>query len=198
MKNLSLLFICLLTVSISLYSQKWTKAQLEIANTAKDISYLTKVEKDVILYINLCRLFPKEFAQIEVAKFELTVDHSDSILTEFAIYKKSLIIDLERRQNCKALKFDKLLYLDAKCYSNEISKVERNGHDRIDCKLSNYAECISFGQETGKKIALQLLIDVGIESLGHRKICLDKSYNKIGFSSTNHFIWKFCAVGEFI
>lgn len=197
MKSLILTLSLLLISSITI-AQKWTKTQLDLANTTKNITYLTKVEKEAILYINLCRLFPKEFAQNEVAEYFLDKTLDDSTLSEFASYKKTLMDDLIKRKSCKGLTFDKVLYLDAKCYSNEISVVDRDGHDRVNCKKSNYAECISFGQETGKQIALQLLIDAGVQSLGHRQICLDKSYKKIGIRSTSHFRWKFCAVVEII
>jgi uncharacterized protein YkwD len=197
MKHKTLTLLILFIASIS-NAQKWTKAQLDLANTAKNITYLTKVEKEAILYINLCRLFPKEFAQNEVIDYFLDPTLDDSTLSEFASYKKTLINDLVKRKPCKALTFDKVLYSDAKCYANEISVVDREGHDRVICKKSNYAECISFGQQTGKKIALQLLIDAGVESLGHRNICLDKAYKKIGLCSTSHFRWKCCAVVEII
>jgi uncharacterized protein YkwD len=84
------------------------------------------------------------------------------------------------------------------CYSKEISNTDREPHQRIDCPESNYAECICFGEQTGKGIAIQLLIDAGVESLGHRESCLDKTYKTIGVSATTHFIYQFCAVLELI
>lgn len=189
--------LILLAVSVSSFSQSWTKSQLDKANTAKNIPYLTKAEKETIMYINLCRLFPKEFSELEVSPYQMDEDYEDSVLLEFKKFKTSLQNDLLNRMGCKSLKFDKTLYLDAKCYSTEISKANRDGHDRINCKETNYAECISFGKKTGKDIALQLLVDASVESLGHRKVCLDKSYTKIGVSSNKHFESEFCAVAEF-
>jgi uncharacterized protein YkwD len=185
-----------LAFSVSSFSQGWTKSQLDKANTAKNISYLTKTEKEAIMYINLCRLFPKEFSNLEVSQYQIDEEYQDSVLVEFEEFKNSLLNDLLTRKACKPLKFNRTLYLDAKCYSTEISKVNRSGHDRVFCKKTNYAECISFRQKTGKDIALQLLIDAGIKSLGHREICLDKSYTKIGISSNKHFEFEFCAVAE--
>ena len=196
MKAKTVFIFILLAVSASSFSQVWTKLQLEKANTAKNISYLTKPEKEAILYINLCRLFPKEFSELEVSQYQMNEDYEDSVLIEFEEFKRSLQNDLLNRKACKALIFSRTLYFDAKCYSTEISKVNRSGHDRVNCKKTNYAECISFGQKTGKDIALQLLVDSGIKSLGHRKICLDKSYSKIGLSSNKHFEFEVCAVVE--
>lgn len=191
------LFTCLIFSMIS-KAQSWTNAQLDSADTAMDIDYLSKVEKDAILYINLCRMFPKDFVRIELSKYEVDSNYEDSYLKSFAAYKKSLQEDLLKKEAAEALQFDNVLYLDARCYYTEISQADREGHERKDCPPSNYAECISFGQVAGKDIAMQLLIDAEVPSLGHRMICLDKAYHKIGLSAGRHFTWKFCAVAEFI
>lgn len=196
MKSKTFFLLILLTASVSAISQGWTKSQLAKANTAINIPYLTKTEKEAILYINLCRLFPKEFSELEVSQYQMNENYEDSVLMEFEQFKKSLQTDLLKRKACNALQFSRALYLDAKCYSTEISKVNRSGHDRRTCKKSNFAECISFGQRTGKDIAMQLLVDSEVKSLGHREICLDKSYTKIGLSSNIHFEYDFCAVAE--
>ena len=197
MKSKTVFLFILLTASVPSFSQGWTKSQLDKANTAKNVSYLTKTEREAIMYLNLCRLFPKEFSELEVSQYKINEDYEDSVLIQFEEFKKSLQTDLLSRKACKALTFSRTLYLDAKCYAKEISKVNRSGHDRVNCKKTNYAECISFGQRTGKDIALQLLVDSGIKSLGHRKICLGKSYTKIGLSSNIHFEFEFCTVAEF-
>jgi len=44
---------------------------------------------------------------------------------------------------------------------------------------------------------MQWLIDSGIESLGHRKICLQPAYKKIGIKVNPHFEYGHCAVAEF-
>lgn len=189
--------LILLTASVSSFSQSWSKSQFDEANTARDISYLTKSEKETIMYINLCRLFPKEFLELEVNPYQIDEDYGDSVVKEFKEFKRSLQSDLQTRTPCQSLKFERALFLDAKCYSREISKNDRNPHGRIDCKKNNYAECVSFGEETGKDIALQLLVDAGVASLGHREICLYKSFSKIGVSCNSHSEYKFCAVAEF-
>ncbi|MBL0357999.1 MAG: hypothetical protein IPP72_14465 [Chitinophagaceae bacterium] len=52
------------------FCQVWTAAQLNEANTAADLEYLSAPEKQVILYINLCRLYPQQFAANEVKKYK--------------------------------------------------------------------------------------------------------------------------------
>lgn len=196
MKYKNSLLIFFLILCFNAFSQKWAKHQIELANTANNVSYLTINEKEAIMFINLCRLFPGQFAQNEIANYNYNLEFDDSVLKEFEKYKKSLLNDLMVRKSCKALKFDNSLYEDAKCYSTEISTAERYGHDRMNCKNSDFAECISFGEETGKEIALQWLFDFGVKSFGHRNICLDKTLKIIGLKINVHYEWQFCAVAE--
>lgn len=92
-KSIFLLTI-FLAVSISVFPQSWSKSQLDEANTAKDISYLAKSEKETIMYINLCRLFPKEFLELEVNPYQIDKGNGDSVLQEFREFKRSLQRDL--------------------------------------------------------------------------------------------------------
>ncbi|MDA9817396.1 hypothetical protein N9C19_01340, partial [bacterium] len=62
--------IILFLIKFSLFNaQNWTNTQILEANTAKDIEYLTKVEKECVMYINLCRLYPKEFLKHELLNY---------------------------------------------------------------------------------------------------------------------------------
>ena len=97
-----------------------------------------------------------------------------------------------------ALQFDKDLYNDAKCFAAEMGTAGRVSHERKTCKKYNYAECCSYGMETGRDIALQWLIDHDVQSLGHREICLDKAYTKIGVATHYHAKWGMCSVAEII
>jgi len=191
----TLLFFFLLT-TIIIHAQ-WTDAQLDEADTAADIENLTDEERDVILYINLCRLFPKQFAELELSPYKVNEGFPDSYKKQFQKYKKTLLKDLANRQPANALRFDSALHADSRCYAKEISKADRKGHTRINCPESNYAECISFGMTNGRDIAIQWLVDTGVSTLGHRKIVLDPSYKKTGVTISNHFKWPGCAVAEF-
>jgi len=179
------------------HAQSWSAEQLELANTASDADYLTQDEKDAVLYINLCRMYPQDFLAKEVIPYEIDAAYSQRYQREFIRYKLLLVRDLEAREPCGALKVDKTLFNDAKCYAKEISTQDRSGHQRIDCKDHGYAECLSFGQESGLDLALQWLLDIGVSSLGHRKICLEKSFTQIGLRTETHFRWDTCAVAEF-
>ncbi len=192
----SILFVLFVFLfSSNLIAQIWTEEQLRLANTAKDAD-ITQVEKDAILYINLARLYPKLFLTIEVENYFGTERFVDYVKN--SPYKKSLIKTLTSMKALDALMFDIKLNEDAKCFSKESGEKGIVGHTRKICKEGNYAECCSYGMTTGKDIAMSWLIDFNTQSLGHRKICLNPKYSKIGLSVHDHKKWEICAVAEFI
>ena len=174
-------------------AQTWTETQRTKANTAKDIAYLTTVEKECIMYLNLCRLYPQDFL-----KFELTNYFGDEKYGDYlknSTYRKSLISKLRAMKPIIELTFDMDLYKNAACFAKEQGTAGTSGHTRIKCPKEVYkAECCSYGMNTAKDIVLQLLIDDRVSSLGHRKICLDARYSKIGVSVSSHKEWGTCAV----
>ena len=187
-----LFFITLMYLSTNICSaQGWTIDEFEAANTAKDVENLTSEEKEVIRYINLARLYPKKFAQIEIVKsnsdFEITNDQ----------YLNSLVNTLKRMKAVDALYFDESLYQLAKCFAEESGASGYVGHYRKTCKKGYDAECCSYGCERGRQIVLQLLIDKGVPSLGHRNICLDKYMESIGTNIHSHSKYNFCCVLDF-
>jgi len=193
MKSLLLVTIFFLLTE-PLFSQEWTDEEKESANTAQDIAGLNSVEKEVIMYINLCRMYPESFADNEVETYNGIPGIKDKA---FKKYKASLLKDLRNREACDPLEAAKPLIDDAKCFANELSKSNRVGHKRSICRERKYAECLSFGSMTARQIVLEWLIDSGIATLGHRKNCLNSNYNRSGISIAPHASYGSCAVAEF-
>lgn len=191
--------LVLLLVFITNFSfvnaQTWTSAQLEKANTAKHSTYLTPVEKETILYINLCRLYPKDFLKNELMNYYGSEDNGNYLKN--STYRASLIKLLDSMQPVNALYFDLETFTGANCFAKEQGEAGTVGHGRKKCKVDYAAECCAYGDETGKDIALSLLIDHDVPSLGHRRICLDKGYTKIGVSVQPHKKWDVVAVLNF-
>ena len=193
MKTVSI-FCLSLVFSFHLFAQAWTSGQLDESNTAKDYEYLSDEEKQIVKYINLCRLYPKQFAANEVKSYRGIPGIKYKGLAK---YKASLINQLNTMKPCDALEFDENMYDDAECYAKEISVYKRALHQRKVCEKRKYAENLYFGNSDGKIIALEWLIDCGIVNLGHRKNCLNKLYGGIGVKMDTHFEYGKCAVGEF-
>ncbi len=100
---------------------------MEEANTAKEYDYLTDEEREMVQYINLCRLYPKQFAANEVKPY---TGIKGIKYKGFAKYKASLIKELNSRQPCGALEFDENMYDDG-CYAAEISKNRRAAQEDV-------------------------------------------------------------------
>lgn len=194
-KNILLIFAFCISVSYA-FSQNWTEKQIEEANTAKDISYISQMEKDVIMYINLARLYPQDFARIELKDYYGPAKYGNYLKN--SPYKTSLEETLNTMKPVVALQFDQELYESAKCFAKESGEAGITGHTRVKCPKANVAECCSYGMDTAKDVVLQLLIDHNVASLGHRKICLDPSYTKAGASEHPHTKYTTCTVVDII
>lgn len=183
------LTIIILLLHFHCYCQDWTEEQLSKANTIAAINVLSNEEKNAIIYINLARLFPRDFVKIELE------DVSD-LGIENPSYTRSLIALLNTTKATEPLYFDNSLYEYAKCFAKESGDRGTVGHNRKNCKKGFNAECCSYGVNAGWDIALQWLIDDNVPELGHRKICLDKSLTKIAICIHTHKKYGVCAVAD--
>ena len=173
------------------FAQQWTIQEFESANTAKNIKVLTQEEKEVIRYINLARLFPKKFASIELKKAIAEELYKE---TE---YTRSLQQTLNNMKPVNSLTFDQGMYQLANCFAIESGKSGSYGHHRVNCVDGFDGECCSYDCQTGLTVTLQLLIDQDVPSLGHRGICLDDEFAKVGISIKPHSYYNYCCVLDF-
>lgn len=156
-------------------AQTWTPEQLSAANTADSIEILTQEEKDVILYLNLARMYPKDFLKYEV--------NDDS--REDRPY-------ITLRQTLQSMKPVPPVYYDdrlqdlARCFADEQSHNGKTGHKRKRCPSGYWGECLAYGDPGGRNIVLQLLIDENVPDYGHRKMCLSRDSHKVGVATATH------------
>lgn len=191
----TLLFTLLFCISFNGISQTWTTQELDKANTAANVNILTQEEKEVIRYLNLARLYPQKFAMIEVRDYLGPSKYGDYLKS--SSYKESLMVTLKYKTPVGLIYFDEDMYLLANCFAKESGQSGKTGHNRVSCPDGFQAECCSYGQEQGKDVVLQLLIDHDVPSLGHRQICLSDSYNKVGLSIYSHSVYDYCCVLDF-
>jgi len=178
------------------FSQAWSEQELAKANTCIFINELSEIEKEAILYINLARLFPLKFAKIEVLQY-FGPEKYGAYLKD-SPYKESLLSDLKTTKPMNVLIFDEKLRELAICFALEQGASGYMGHDRKKCEGFYNAECIAYDMETGKDIAMQLLVDHEVPSLGHRQACLDSELTKVGIGFSKHKKAFFCAVLDFL
>ena len=175
-----------------LLSQTWQPEQLKKANTTSNISYLTQDEKEIVLYINLVRLYPKQFLEYELRYNKDTIKVLDT-------FEQTLYKTLKKMKALPALTFDDNLYKMAQCLANEQSISGKTGHARSNKCINKYSigENCNYGSWTGAGHVIQLLIDKGVSGLGHRKNILDKEFTKIGASIAVHPKYNYVAVIDF-
>ena len=66
MKTIYFLLGCSITFNVN--AQQWSAAQLAKANTANEVKELTFEEKQTIMYLNLARMYPKDYKRIRFNK----------------------------------------------------------------------------------------------------------------------------------
>ena len=165
------------------------------ANTAAGIGHIPEQDREIIKYLNLARLFPARFAQIEVVPY-LGGEKYGNYLRD-SPYKTSLLKELYGRQPVKPLVFHPGMYELAVCFARESGRAGTTGHNRRECRDGYFGECCSYGMDNGREVVLQLLIDHDVPSLGHRRICLSDEYSGVGPHLTGHAEWDHCAVLDF-
>ncbi len=181
---------------LSAFSGEWNKEVFLDLNTARDSNYLTAMEKDLIWILNLLRRDPQLFLRTVVlnpkSDFYQYPQHRNS-------YYISLIKALQKQKpNRKPLMPDQILFQSAYCHALNSGKTGFVGHDRKwNCNTSFRGECISYGFDDALDIVMQLLLDDGVPSLGHRSICLSNSYNELGISIQPHTTYSYNAVLDF-
>ena len=172
--------------------------QISKANTAKDATYLSQAEKDVILYCNLARLDGQTFANQYLGKLK---GSSNS-------YEQSLLKDLAGVKGLPMLKPNSKLAKAAKVHVDDIGPKGLTQHESSDgtetfTRVRKYynggymGENISFGYSDAMDIVLQLLIDDGVECLGHRHNILNKNFVRLGVSIGSHKQYRSCCVQDF-
>ncbi|MCB9188396.1 MAG: hypothetical protein H6599_03860 [Flavobacteriales bacterium] len=177
--------------------EQWTSDELTSAKTGDTCSYLTAIEKDAIMYLNLARLYPHKFKKLELAGYYGTKKYGEYLKNSPWI--ASLDSTLDTLSSMSALIPDTSLFQHAKCFVIEMGDAGTTGHDRINCeKNKKYGECSSFGMDNGKDIMMQMLIDHNISGLGHRTQCLDPKNQFIGLCTHSHKEWGTCCVINFL
>ena len=157
-------------------STKKLKTDKDSANTACNEEYLSDEEKRVYYFLNLARINPKHFADTYLSYLKPSRDH----------YESSLYSELQKLQPLPVLKPNRKLFESAKCHAVESGEKGYVGHERFKCTQYFMGECCQYGVSEALEIVIHLLIDQGIPSLGHRKICLSAGYTELGVSIQPH------------
>ena len=86
MSRFAYLILLFVFINYQLFAQNinslnlFTSAQIEAANTANEVAYLSKEEKKVFLIINLARMNPQSFNEL-IINYKGIPNYSNSFLT---------------------------------------------------------------------------------------------------------------------
>lgn len=166
-------------------------------------SFAQDQEKEILELLNSVRTNPKKFAQT----------HAQPYIKENGLeknrYAKSLLQDLMQTKAMGALQVAQALTDVARYHAKDMGNTGKTGHESTDGTAFHIrvrtqskaqgmiAENCAYGQTSALDFVMQLLIDDGIESLGHRKNILEPKYQWIGIAIEPHKTYRTNCVMDF-
>ena len=202
MHRISLILFLLLPLTLMAQSNPWQAWDADVIgnlNTAADLEYLNEEEKKVVLFMNMARhngpLFNETFIAIYMQENQV----------EKSSYTRSLSRDLKKTSDLKPLMPEKDLTAVAQGHAQKSGENGTTGHKdfkkRFEPLMGNpynhVGENCSYGYEQAIDIVISLLIDEGIENLGHRHNILAPDFNSIGIAIRPHRSYRTNCVMDF-
>ena len=185
--------------STSQKNQDVDKWDIERLDTARNVDYLSTVEKDVILEMNKARANPALYAELYLAprtkKFDGKVYNGNLMTNEGVAVVNECISYMKKSTSLPVLSPKKGLSFAAQQHSKTQGETDQIGHTGVDgsdpfTRIKKYGtfqtagENISYGAKSGREIVVQLLIDDGVLSRGHRKNIMNKAFSSTGIVFT--------------
>ena len=186
-------------------SANWNTAALD---TARNVNYLTTLEKDVILEMNKVRTNPRKYAEMYIRPMlkyfngtRYSVPGQITIITEEgAAAVNECIAALNKASAVSVLTPERGLSLAAKDHVTDMRKTGQTGHTGSDGStvairirrhgtlgsVYTHGENIMYGSTSGREIIVDLLIDDGIPSRGHRSNIMDSDFTQAGVAYGTH------------
>lgn len=167
-------------------------------DTARKAGWLTEQEKLVMYYMNWARMKPAEFAEKFLAQRRSEGAYADECYRE-----------LKAKAPTQALQASRGLWLAAKSHADDQGPSGQTGHNgtrgstmtsRIEAQGEwdrTIGENISYGYDQALDIVLQLLIDDGVSSRGHRKNIMNPEFRVAGAAIGRHSGYRFMCVQDF-
>lgn len=196
------------TSSKNLDSDKW---DIEKLDTARNVDYLSVIEKDVVLEMNKARSNPALYAQLylepRIKKFSGKIYDGNFMTNEGVNAVNDCISVMKKTKTLALLIPERGLSLAAQKHSSTQGETDQTGHTGVDgstpfTRIQKYGtykaagENISYGSKSGRDIVVQLLIDDGVPSRGHRKNILSKDFSStgVGYSKQHKLYGSVCVI----
>jgi hypothetical protein len=218
-----LLFIGLVLLSFKLYAQaefydKFALKEekywnIEELDAARNSGILSELEADVLFEINKARSNPSKYAELYLKPmlkdFDGKLYKNHWMTREGAKAVLECINVLEHTKKLPPIQVDKKLTELAKYHTERQGKKGGTGHTSPNGKTfqkrlkdfvkKGYAtgEVISYGENQARDIVIQLLVDDGVSSRGHRRILLDRKFTHAGAAFGEHVEYEFMCTVDF-
>ena len=186
-------------------------------DTARNVSYLNDVEKDIVLELNKVRANPSAFARVYLetrrqnynGRLYQRPGQTDLRTKEGRPALEECIRVLRNTEAMGPLRPSRGLSNAATDHVKDTGPRGGIGHKGIDrsttgTRVSRYgkwsgyiAENISYGPERALEIVIQLLVDDGVSSRGHRKNILENQFAYIGIAVGPHKTFTTMCVMDF-
>jgi len=163
------------------------------------VGEVSDFEMSILNEINLARKNPKAYFDNYITPMKSSFSSS---------YYESCKNDMSGTSDLGSYSFKEGLYKIAKDHVNTQGTTTATGHNRTDGRTwntviaaagtySNAGENISYGVNTARGIVIQLLVDDGISTLGHRKNMLSTTFDSAGVAFGEHKGYRCMCVIDF-
>jgi len=193
-----LIFIYLLVLPVLCAAQDWPIKDLD---TGRGETYLSEDEKEIIILVNKVRTNPPLFAKTYMENIKDRGPYYRECYDQLLVWKPQAI-----------LKPSKALHLAAKDHATDMGETGATGHksskgEDSATRVKRYGdfkgiyngpwETCSYGYSKPLDIVLQLLVDDGVESRGHRLALMESAVHFMGTSIKPHKTYRFNCVIDF-
>lgn len=167
-------------------------------DTAKGVRYMTRSEREVVIFLNKARTNPARFSQ----QYLSAVRNQNS-------YAEECYQELLASPPLPLLSPSKALSLAARAHATDMGEAGQTGHvgtdgsslstriNRFGSWGSSVAENCSYGYRDPLEIVLQLLIDEEVPSRGHRRNILNAQLRFVGVAIEPHKGYDYNCVMDF-
>ena len=172
-------------------------------DTARDVAYLSELEKDVVFEMNKARSNPAKYAELYIEplakKFSgksykkngvTVVTAEGAAAVEECVRVMGASSPLAAYSPSEGLSAAAAVHAESQGLTNQTGHTGTDGSSAFD-RIKRYGtystagENVSYGSDTGRDIVVSFLIDDGVASRGHRKNIMSSGFTHAGVGYFN-------------
>lgn len=190
--------------------------QIDVEALIKGATYMTAEEREVIRELNYARTKPQEYAQKVLTPFlkrfrpdgSYMENNMRNLTKEGSAAVQEAIDALMATEPLPALIPEEKLYKAAVYHTKDTGPkglVQHDSSDGTSChdrikrffETRSTGECMAFANNKARPIVIQMLVDDGVKSRGHRLNIMSPDYKYVGVNIGTHTSWKWLCTMDF-